>query len=139
VLSNRKGMRLDLANSVMKVWAKSTGEVRVELIERNPKTAETIWTALPFESTAELWGDEIYFKIPVKVQEEKSRKDVELGDVAYWPPGESMCIFFGPTPISDTEKPRAYSPVNVFGKVIGDPKIFRRVGIGEKIKVERES
>jgi hypothetical protein len=63
---------------------------------------------------------------------------VEVGDVAYWPPGESMCIFFGPTPVSKASEPRAYSPVNVFGKVIGDPLVFRKVKNGEKTKVERK-
>jgi hypothetical protein len=116
----------------------STGEVEIELTRVNPKTAELVSKALPFASEAQRWGDEIYFKIPVKALEEKSQTVVEVGDVAYWPPGESMCIFFGPTPVSKAGEPRAYSPVNVFGKIVGSPLVFRKVKNGEKIEVERK-
>jgi hypothetical protein len=71
------------------------------------------------------------------VPEENTKTVVEVGDVAYWPPGESMCIFFGPTPASLASEPRAYSPVNVFGKITGDPSVFKKVKNGERIKVER--
>ncbi len=75
-------------------------------------TAEEIWDRLPFEGPASLWGDEIYFEIPVSMElEDGARQTVEVGDVAYWPQGEALCIFFGPTPASTDEKPRAASPV----------------------------
>jgi hypothetical protein len=106
------------------------------LTGNNRKTADAVWLALPFEGNAELWGDEIYFKIPVRLAEENTQTIVQVGDVAYWPPGTSMCIFFGPTPVSEANEPEAYSPVNVFAKVVGDPRIFRKVKSGEKIKVE---
>ena len=77
----------------------------------------------------------MYFEIPVKLGEEKSQEVVQIGDIAYWPPGNSLCIFFGPTPVSKEDEPRAYSPVNVIGRVIGDPSIFKKVKDGEKIKV----
>lgn len=93
--------------------------------------------ALPIESTAERWGDEIYFSTPVRIGLENAQETVEMGDVAYWPPGSSICIFFGPTPVSRTpEEIRPASPVNVFGKIIGDPKIFDKVKSGDKIRVE---
>jgi len=122
----------------IKIKSKSTGEVVAELVEeKNPKTAKAIWEALPFESSANRWGDEVYFDTPVKVEAENAQQDVDVGDIAYWPEGNGFCIFFGPTPVSKDERPRAYSPVNVFGKVAGDPSIFRRVKSGEKIKVFR--
>ncbi|MBO3801139.1 MAG: cyclophilin-like fold protein [Thermoproteota archaeon] len=107
-------------------------EVRSQL---NPKTAEGILKALPFTSEANRWGDEIYFETPVKLDEESSKVEVEEGDVAYWPPGRAMCIFFGPTPVSKGNKILAYSPVNVFGKVIGDYSILKEVKDGEKVQV----
>lgn len=61
---------------------------------------------------------------------------LEVGDIAYWSPGKSMCIFFGPTPSSKGSEVRAYSPVSVFGRVTGDAKIFRAVKEGERIRVE---
>ena len=122
----------------IKIVTESTGEVYVELLEKNPKTLEAVLKALPIESTALRWGDEVYFETPVDVDEENSQEVVEMGDVAYWPPGKSICIFFGPTPASFTENEiRPASPVNVFGKIIGDPKVFKKVKSGEKIRVEK--
>lgn len=104
----------------------------------NPKTAEALLRALPFESRAELWGKEIYFGVPFKTGLENSKDIVEYGDVAYWPEGPALCLFFGPTltsPSPNIIKP--YSPVNVVGKILGDPKILERVDEGEAVKVEK--
>ena len=99
-------------------------------------TARKILDALPFESAANVWGDEIYFNIPLSLaQESDARADVEVGDLAYWPAGPAFCIFFGPTPVSTDDQPRAYSPVNVFGRILGDAKQFKGVSNGAKIKV----
>jgi hypothetical protein len=119
----------------LKFFTESTGEVFAEVIDRNPKTSKAILQALPIESTANRWGEEVYFETTVKLGEEKATRDVEVGDVAYWPPGRAICIFFGRTPASRGEKPRAYSPVNVFARIVGDPKVFSRVRDGEKIMV----
>ena len=100
-------------------------------------TADAIWRALPIEARASTWGDEIYFSIPVSVKEERARSVVDLGDVAYWPPGKAFCIFFGPTPASHGDEIRPASPVNVVGKVAGDARVFRRVSSGAKIVLER--
>ena len=119
----------------LKFFTESTGEVLAEVADRNPKTSKAILRALPIESTANRWGEEVYFETPVKVGKEDAVQDVEVGDVAYWPPGRAICIFFGRTPVSKGEKPRAYSPVNVFARIVGDPKIFSKVRDGEKIMV----
>jgi uncharacterized protein len=102
-------------------------------------TAEKIFAALPFSESVTRWGDEIYFAIPVSVQKESgARTEVEVGTLGFWPIGSAFCIFFGPTPISDDGKtPRAYSPVNVFGKVLGDVSVLKQIKDGEKIKVEK--
>jgi hypothetical protein len=129
---------LSTSEKVLKIFTKSIGEVKVKLIGNNPNTVREVMSALPFDSEAQTWGDEVYFRIPVKAPVEKAETTVDVGDVAYWPPGESMCIFFGPTPASKGSEPRAYSPVNIFGKVNGDPSVFKKVKNGEKIRVERE-
>ena len=115
-----------------------TGPVEVELLEdKNPRTVEAILEALPIESVAERWGDEVYFETPVSMGLENSQEVVNEGDVAFWPPGSSICIFFGPTPASRSpDEIRPASPVNVFGKVVGDPKVFKKVRTGDKIRVE---
>lgn len=101
------------------------------------KTADAIWQALPLDSKANTWGDEIYFSIPVKLQPENGREVVSLGELGYWPPGNAFCIFFGPTPASERDEPRAASPVSIFGKLTGDPKLFKGVKQGQRVAVER--
>jgi hypothetical protein len=117
----------------LKFFTESTGEVLAEVLDRNPKTLKAVLNALPIESTANRWGDEVYFETPVKTGLENAVQDVEVGDVAYWPPGRAICVFFGPTPVSKGDKPRAYSPVNVFAKITGNAKIFAKVKDGERI------
>ena len=102
------------------------------------KTAQRIYESLPLESTVNIWGDEIYFDIPVALEQEPdARQDVEIGTLGYWPLGSAFCVFFGPTPVSSDDQPRAYSPLNVFGRVIGDAKILKKVSGGSTIRVEK--
>lgn len=103
------------------------------------KTAKAIFASLPIEGLAKRWGDEIYFDVGLKLPLEKdARQDVEVGDIAYWPEGPAICIFFGRTPVSKSEKPRAYSPVNIFGKISNiDIAALRKVKNGDRIKVEK--
>jgi hypothetical protein len=121
----------------IKITTSSTGPVDAVLSEENPRTAKAIYEALPIKGNANLWGDEIYFSIPVEANPENGKSVVELGDLAYWPPGNAFCIFFGPTPMSRGDEIRPASAVNVFGRITGDPKIFKKVRNGEKVTVER--
>ena len=120
----------------VQIITSATGKVAAELIEKNPKTGEAIRNALPIEGKANRWGDEIYFSIPVNIGLEEGQEVVSVGDLAYWPPGKAFCIFFGPTPASRGSEPRAYSPVNVFAKIVGDASVFKKVKNGEKIRIE---
>jgi hypothetical protein len=111
-------------------------KVEAELNESN--TARMIWEALPIDAKANLWGDEIYFSIPVKTGQEKgAREVVSSGELGYWPPGHAFCIFFGPTPASRGDEIRAASAVNIIGKVLSDPKAFLKVKDGAKIILEK--
>ena len=113
-------------------------ECEIELYDNlAPITVGEILKALPIESEANRWGDEIYFEIPVSLGEENSQEVVEKGEVAYWPPGRSLCIFFGKTPASRENEIRAASPVNVVGKVEGDVDILKGVKDGEKIRMRK--
>lgn len=99
-------------------------------------TAAHILKALPLEGRANRWGDEIYFEIPVKIGlEAEACAEVDVGELGYWPTGAAFCIFFGPTPVSTDERPRAYSPVNVFGRIAGDPIGLRTVPDGARVVV----
>ncbi|MFC2011171.1 cyclophilin-like fold protein [Chloroflexota bacterium] len=101
------------------------------------KTAEAIWQALQFSSKVNTWGDEIYFRIPLKIELEAGQEIVDFGDLGYWPPGSAFCIFFGQTPISNKDEIRAASAVAIFGKVVDDATVFKNVEDGEEIVVER--
>ena len=111
-------------------------KVEAELNESN--TARMIWEALPIEAKANLWGEEIYFSIPVKTGQEKgAREVVSSGELGYWPPGQAFCIFFGPTPASRGDEIRAASAVNIIGNVLSDPKVFLKAKDGAKIILEK--
>lgn len=106
----------------------------------NTPTAEALWNALPFESTCNRWGDEIYFTIPLSHSLEKdARETVEKGDLGFWPQGPAFCIFFGPTPISTDNEIKPASAVNIFGKIIGDATIFKQVSSDTPVRVEKAS
>ena len=101
-------------------------------------TSERIWDALPIESTVNTWGQEIYFAIPLQCDLGAEARDrMEVGEVAYWPTGSAFCIFFGKTPASKGDEPRAASPVNPIGRCEGDIKVFRQVREGDMIRLER--
>ncbi len=116
----------------------TTGEVKVEAELNDSKTAQSIWDALPIEGSNNLWGEEIYFSIPVKAGQEKGARDVvSAGELGYWPPGHAFCIFFGRTPASRGDEIRAASAVNIIGKVLSDPKAFLKARDGAKIVLEK--
>ncbi len=121
----------------IKVCSEGIGCVDAELFdEYSPKTYEAIVRSLPIESTAHRWGSEVYFSIPVVIGEENPFEVVEKGTIAYWPPGNALCIFWGPTPVSRSpDEIRPASPVNVVGKVLGNPDIFENIKDGDKIRV----
>ena len=121
----------------IKITTKATGEIKAKLSTENPKTVKAIWDSLPIETRTNTWGEEIYFNIPVEIQLENEKETVEMGDIAYWPPGTAFCIFFGKTPVSKGDEIRPASAVNVIGKICDDPKIFKKVKSGDKILIEK--
>jgi hypothetical protein len=115
----------------------TAGSVAADAVLDDSATSGLVWDALPLAVAGETWGDEIYFRIAVNAKPENPRETVELGDLGYWPPGAAFCIFFGRTPSSRGEEIRPASPVNVFGKLAGDPTIFKKVRSGTQVRVER--
>ena len=116
----------------------TTNSVTVKATLNDSPLAQELWLALPLEGQASIWGDEIYFGIPITADEEPGAKEiVEVGTLAYWPPGNAFCIFYGPTPVSRDQRPRAYSPVNILGMVEGDATVFRSVPQGVTIQLAR--
>jgi len=111
----------------------------LEFSDESPKTVKAILKVLPIKGKFDRWGDEALFRVPIKEKlESNARTDVEIGEIGYWDVEPSLCIFFGPTPISTNENPKAYSPVNVIGKIIDvDPKIFSAVEDGDEVRLEK--
>lgn len=116
----------------------TAGSVSAEARLNDSKTAGAIWDALPIEAKGQTWGDEIYFDIGLSAAPEKAREVVDVGDLAYWPPGQAFCIFFGPTPASRGDECRAASAVNVVGKIVGDARVFTKVRSGSRVTIERQ-
>ena len=101
-------------------------------------TAKKIENILPYRSTFNTWGDEIYFSIPVESKLDHSAKEeVKMGELGYWPEGRAFCIFFGPTPISKGDKLIPASAVNIVGRIEGDPTILRDLINEKEIILER--
>jgi hypothetical protein len=115
----------------------SAGGVTATATLYDNDTAIAIWQALPLSAGANRWGDEIYFEIPVRLgQADDARQEMAAGELGYWPAGHAFCIFWGPTPVSRGDEPRAYSPVNPFGRLEGDPKAFDAVPAGGGVRIE---
>ena len=115
----------------------TAGPVVVSATLNDTAIAAMMWEALPIEASANTWGDEIYFAIPVAAGDEAGQEVVDLGDLAYWPPGSAFCIFFGPTPMSRGNEIRPASAVTVVGKISGDPTVFKQVASGAPVLIER--
>jgi hypothetical protein len=103
------------------------------ITDENPRTAEVVIDNMPIEGEAIRWGDEFYFTTALEIPEEHGRQDIEVGEVAFWPAGKAIAVFFGRTPVSVSDKPRAYENVNVFGKLEGDARSLVKVLSGERV------
>jgi len=102
----------------------------------NPETREAIAGALPVEGDATRWGDELYFRVPVDAAAENAQAEVPVGAVAYWPRGNALCLFWGPTPASSGGEPRAASPVNVVATIEDVAPLSDLTG-GGTVRLER--
>ncbi|MCP4261593.1 MAG: hypothetical protein GY774_29435 [Planctomycetes bacterium] len=101
-------------------------------------TGKAIYDALPIRANGQRWGGEIYFGIDVSCELEEGSRDVmKEGELAYWPPGQAFCIFFGPTPASGGDEIRAASAVNIVGKVKGDLSGLQDVPDGAEVRIEK--
>lgn len=99
-------------------------------------TVRKLTAAVPFKSEANRWGDEVYFSAPFHSELERdARAQMQVGEVAYWPSGDAMAMFFGQTPASTDGRPMAYSPCNIIGAVEGDPVQLNRVASGCAVEV----
>ena len=115
----------------------TAAEVEVTVLLNDTATADLVWDALPIEAAGSTWGDEIYFSIDVIAGEDDARETVGMGDVGFWPPGQALCLFFGPTPASRGDEIRPASPVNVIGRLDGDSRVLKAVQSGSPVTVRK--
>ena len=108
----------------VKVKIPHSSNILLELDDANsPKTVNEFIEKLPFTVDLNVWGDEIYTsKSPISQPEENAQSPVQLNDVAYWPTGKAICLFYGLTPIGNPGEITPASPVNVIGKIISPDK-----------------
>lgn len=111
-------------------------ELAATWTDENPETRDAITGALPLEGDAARWGEELYFRTGVDVPAEDARAEVRVGSLAYWPQGNAVCLFWGPTPASRGDEPRAASPVNVVARV-EDVSPLSEVDGGATVRIER--
>lgn len=112
-------------------------ELLAELADTD--TADALWDVLPIQSRAARWGDEFYFPAPGVIADlEPDARDVmEVGEIGYWVQGESIAVFFGPTPASRDGEPRAVTPVNVIGRLLDDARALDELVDGATFTLER--
>lgn len=113
-----------------------SGGVRAVCVLDDVDELEKLVEKSPFKSEANRWGEEIYFELPVKLRLKGERTLMEVGEVAYWPEGNSLCLFFGPTPMSKGDKPVAYSDVKPLGRVVEGLENLGKVKDGEEITIK---
>ena len=117
----------------------TAGDVVMSAELGGSETAQLLWDALPIQASVNIWGDEIYFGVGINAElDDDAEETVELGTVGYWPPGDALCLFFGPTPMSTGNEIRPASAVNMLGMIEGDSTVLKAVSDGTVISVERE-
>jgi hypothetical protein len=123
----------------MRIGFKDAGSITIQVRQDMTPTTSALIASIPFSSIANAWGDEVYFNVPFHAEVERdARAEMNIGDVAFWPDGDAVAIFFGRTPASVDDKPRAYSPCNLIGRLDGDISVLKRVKAGDSVEVVRE-
>ena len=114
-----------------------TDDITLNAILFDTSTANKIFNQLPITSLGNRWGDEIYFSVNISDELKAESTDLfNVGDLAFWPPGNAFCIFWGPTPASEKDEIRAASPANLIGKIIDNPLDLSSVSSGEEIIIK---
>ncbi len=123
-------MSSDFARTKIRFIIEGIGEAEGEFVNfLSPKTVDALIKRMPIEGRAAVWKEEVYFETSARLGSEKPKGKVEVGDIAYWPMGSAICIFYG--------KSQPYSPVSVLGKITMNLEIFGQVKSGTRIKVEQ--
>jgi hypothetical protein len=116
----------------------TAGKITVEAELADTPLANAVAAKLPIETRTNEWGDEFYFGIPVRSGlDETATQEVKVGDIGFWPPGNAMAVFFGPTPMSSGADPVPASAVCLIGRITGDATILRKASGARTIRIEK--
>jgi uncharacterized protein len=116
----------------------TAGNLALEAELRDTPTTRALAQALPFEASAQTWGEEVYFTTPVSAKLEADAKQVvAAGTVCFWTEGDALALPYGRTPISTDERPKLAARCNVLGTLAGDARRLAAIKAGQKIRVER--
>ncbi len=119
----------DISRIKIKFILEGLGEAEGELVRfKAPRTIDMITRKLPIAGRIALYKEEIYFEIPIKMGEEKAKRNVETGTIAFWPMGSALCVFYGQS--------QPYSPVSILGKITSNLDLFKNTKSGTAVKVE---
>ena len=114
------------------------GDLELKAEFNDSHSSEKVKALLPLEFSMSRWGDEFYGDCGIKTELSQDARDVmEIGELAVWPTGRALCIFFGPTPASEGDEPRAVSPVNPVGKLMGDIEGLKKLSSTIHVKIEK--
>ena len=115
----------------------TVGSVTIECEALDTPTAAAIIAALPLASSANTWGDEVYFSIPLNLQREADARElIELGEIAFWTEGDAIAIGYGETPISSPGEIRLAAPVNIWARAINDVTMLASAKPGDPVEVK---
>ncbi|OPY02655.1 MAG: hypothetical protein A4E60_00865 [Syntrophorhabdus sp. PtaB.Bin047] len=118
----------------------TAGTVSVEAELASTPCAGAVAGVLPVTTSPNEWGDEFYFEVPVHMPlDNTATREVKAGDIGYWPPGNAVAIFFGPTPLSTGQDPVPASEVNIIGRITSDPGSLRNARGAGSIRLEPET
>jgi uncharacterized protein len=128
ILSNVSGSEVSRPKVIFSI--EGVGEAVGEFHRfSSPRTADAILRLLPIGGRIARYGEEVYFQISVKAPSENPRSTVEVGTVGYWPMGNAVCVFYGPT--------KPYSPVNKLGRIMEGLELFRNVREGTIVTIRK--
>ena len=116
----------------------NVGNIKLYSELNDTNTAVKVYNALPFQGEGVLWGHELYFAMPIEVELASDAREVmAVGELAFWPPGNAFCIFFGPTPVSLSNEPRAASPVNPIGQILEGAEKLSEIKSNKEVLLEK--